>query len=528
MILRKGNVNGITLIAALGGLLFGYDTAVISGTVNALDQYFVVPLGLSELEASARLGTLVASALLGCIIGGAIASVLSERFGPRRILRLSAVLFAVSALGSAVPEFGFAAIGEGAHLDSLFVFYRIIGGIGVGLASVCSPMYIAEIAPAAIRGRLVSYNQFAIVTGILAAYFSNYGITVQGDEAWNLATGWRIMFAVEAAPALLFFWLLKAVPESPRWLILRGEREAGHKVLEDLYGAGYAARVGLSVLQQFVGINVVLYYAPEIFRSMGLGADTAMLQTVVVGVVNLVFTIVAIRWVDHHGRRPLMIAGACAMGVSMLVLGTALYLQVTGMLALVAMLVFVASFSFSWGPVCWVLLSEIFPNRIRAKGLAVAVAAQWVANYLVSASFPVLDRHPEAVPEVENFHASPIFLNDAAGGTAPWLELFIDYWNRPGSWARMPAELQAAQLALGWKMYQEVRSVSLDATPFAEWQLPMPLTLLYGEKTTASAKAMVAELAAVNPHARVVMLPGVNHMAVAVKPAVVWAALAAL
>jgi pimeloyl-ACP methyl ester carboxylesterase len=140
----------------------------------------------------------------------------------------------------------------------------------------------------------------------------------------------------------------------------------------------------------------------------------------------------------------------------------------------------------------------------------------------------VLDRHPEAVPEVENFHASPIFLNDAAGGTAPWLELFIDYWNRPGSWARMPAELQAAQLALGWKMYQEVRSVSLDATPFAEWQLPMPLTLLYGEKTTASAKAMVAELAAVNPHARVVMLPGVNHMAVAVKPAVVWAALAAL
>ena len=423
MILRKGNVNGITLIAALGGLLFGYDTAVISGTVNALDQYFVVPLGLSELEASARLGTLVASALLGCIIGGAIASVLSERFGPRRILRLSAVLFAVSALGSAVPEFGFAAIGEGAHLDSLFVFYRIIGGIGVGLASVCSPMYIAEIAPAAIRGRLVSYNQFAIVTGILAAYFSNYGITVQGDEAWNLATGWRIMFAVEAAPALLFFWLLKAVPESPRWLILRGEREAGHKVLEDLYGAGYAAResaeignsgqrggslfsfgiavvligVGLSVLQQFVGINVVLYYAPEIFRSMGLGADTAMLQTVVVGVVNLVFTIVAIRWVDHHGRRPLMIAGACAMGVSMLVLGTALYLQVTGMLALVAMMVFVASFSFSWGPVCWVLLSEIFPNRIRAKGLAVAVAAQWVANYLVSASFPVLDRHPALI-----------------------------------------------------------------------------------------------------------------------------------
>lgn len=446
MIVRKGNVNGITLVAALGGLLFGYDTAVISGTVNALDQYFVVPLGLTQLDASARLGSLVASALLGCILGGAIASVLSERFGPRRVLSLSAILFTISALGSAWPEIGFAPIGEGQHLDELFVFYRVLGGIGVGLASVCSPMYIAEIAPAATRGRLVSYNQFAIVTGILVAYFSNYGIAVQGDEAWNLSTGWRIMFAAEAVPAILFFLLLKAVPESPRWLILRGEHAEGQRVLEELYGTEYATResaeignsgqgggslfsfgiavvlvgVALSVFQQFVGINVVLYYAPEIFRSMGLGADSAMLQTVVVGVVNLVFTIVAIRWVDHHGRRLLMIAGACAMGVGMIVLGTTLYLQTTGVLALAAMLLFVASFSFSWGPVCWVLLSEIFPNRIRAKGLAVAVAAQWVANYLVSASFPVLDRHPVLV---ETFHHG--FAYWLYGGIALLAALFV-------------------------------------------------------------------------------------------------------
>jgi SP family xylose:H+ symportor-like MFS transporter len=423
----KNNLIGITMVAALGGLLFGYDTAVISGTVNALDHYFIAPRGLPEVEAGALLGSVVASALIGCIIGGALASVLCERFGRRRILSVAAILFLLSALGSAFPETGFATIGEGGHLVWLFVCYRIVGGIGVGLASVCAPMYIAEIAPPAIRGRLVSYNQFAIVSGIVIAYFVNFGISLQGDETWNLSEGWRWMFAAEAVPALWFFLLLKAIPESPRWLVMQGSRDAARQVLSNLHGAADGARelaeigesgrhssrlfsfgiplivlgVMLSVFQQLVGINAVLYYAPEIFRSMGLGGRGALLQTVIVGAVNMVFTIVAIRYVDRLGRRKLMISGACLMSLAMTVLGLCLAQQSTGPVALLAMLLFVASFAFSWGPVCWVLLSEIFPNRIRGKALAVAVAAQWISNYLVSATFPMLDRHPYLV---ERFH----------------------------------------------------------------------------------------------------------------------------
>ncbi|WP_193163790.1 D-xylose transporter XylE [Microbulbifer hainanensis] len=423
-----GQIRLLTLVACLGGLLFGYDTAVISGTVASLKSHFILPQALGEAEANSLLGFVVSSALIGCVVGGAITGYLSHRFGRRRILLLSAVLFSVSALGSALPELGFAAPGGDYTALQQFVLYRILGGIGVGMASMLSPMYIAEIAPAKARGRLVSYNQMAIVCGIVAVYFVNYGIALHGDSGWNQAWGWRWMFASELLPALLFFVLLLRVPESPRWQALNGSPEQALATLTRLQGAEAAQAamreieqstkqvsgkllsfgigllligIMLSAFQQFVGINVVLYYAPEIFKSMGAGTDAAMLQTVVVGTINVIFTLVAIKTVDRFGRKPLMISGALGMAVAMLALGTSFALQATGTVALIFMLLYVACFAYSWGPVCWVLLAEIFPNSIRSKALAVAVAAQWLANYLVSWTFPVMDGNSALV---ERFH----------------------------------------------------------------------------------------------------------------------------
>ena len=411
----------LTFIATLGGLLFGYDTAVISGTVSSLDKFFVLPFGLDEMEANARLGFLVSSALIGCIIGGVFGGLISKKFGRKNGLILAAILFLVSAIGSAMPEILIKPIGEGDHnLIYVFVVYRIIGGIGVGLASMLSPLYIAEIAPAKSRGKLVSMNQFAIIFGMLVVYFVNYYISLQGDTNWLDTVGWRWMFASEIVPASLFLFFLFFVPDTPRSLMLQsqpekalqvlikvnGEHEA-HKILDDikntvthrsgkLFSFGIAVIVFgvlISVFQQFVGINVVLYYAPEIFKSMGSGTDTALLQTIIVGAVNLIFTILAIQTVDKVGRKPLMIIGAIGMAVSMFALGTAFFTGSLGMFTLICMLVYVAAFAMSWGPVAWVLLSEIFPNEIRGKALAVAVAAQWISNYLVSWTFPMMDKN---------------------------------------------------------------------------------------------------------------------------------------
>lgn len=413
-----GQIRLLTLVACLGGLLFGYDTAVISGAVGSLKSQFILPQALGEAQANSLLGFVVSSALIGCVIGGAAAGYLSHRFGRRRILLLSAALFSLSALGSAFPELGFAAVGGDYIALEQFVFYRIIGGIGVGMASMLSPMYIAEIAPADARGRLVSYNQMAIVCGIVGVYFVNYGIALQGDTAWNQAWGWRWMFASELLPALLFFALLLRVPESPRWQALNGQpgqalatltrlqgAEAAKSAMREIESSGKEVSgkllsfgvgllligIMLSAFQQFVGINVVLYYAPEIFKSMGAADNAAMLQTVVVGTINVIFTLVAIKTVDRFGRKPLMISGALGMAVAMLALGTSFALQATGTASLLFMLLYVACFAYSWGPVCWVLLAEIFPNSIRSKALALAVAAQWIANYLVSWTFPMMD-----------------------------------------------------------------------------------------------------------------------------------------
>ncbi|MGB3774777.1 MAG: sugar porter family MFS transporter, partial [Leeuwenhoekiella sp.] len=295
----------LTLVATLGGLLFGYDTAVISGTVSSLESFFVLPFGLDETSASARLGFVVSSALIGCIIGGILGGVVSKALGRRNGLLLAASLFLVSALGSAMPEMFMEAIGEGNHtFIYYFISYRIVGGIGVGLASMLSPLYISEIAPAKVRGKLVSLNQFAIIFGMLIVYFVNYYIAGQGDDSWLDTVGWRYMFASETIPAALFLILLFFVPDTPRSLVLKDKTTRALEVLTKVNGPEEAQKiinqiqntvdrssgklfsygvpvivVGilLSVFQQFVGINVVLYYAPEIFKSMGAQTDSALL-----------------------------------------------------------------------------------------------------------------------------------------------------------------------------------------------------------------------------------------------------------
>jgi len=411
----------LTLVATLGGLLFGYDTAVISGTVSSLESFFVLPFGLDETSANARLGLVVSSALIGCIIGGISGGLISKKLGRKNGLILAAILFLFSALGSAMPEMFVKSIGEGDHtFIYIFILYRIIGGVGVGLASMLSPLYIAEIAPAKIRGKLVSLNQFAIIFGMLVVYFVNYFIAKQGDDTWLNEIGWRWMFASETIPAGIFLILLFFVPDTPRSLVLKSQPIKALEVLTKVNGVSEAKKildeiqntvvrhsgklfsfgmtviiigVLLSVFQQFVGINVVLYYAPEIFKSMGSGTDSALLQTIIVGAVNLLFTVLAILTVDKFGRKPLMIIGAFGMAISMFALGTTFFSESIGIAALVFMLVYVASFAMSWGPVTWVLLSEIFPNKIRGRAMAVAVAAQWISNYVVSWTFPMMDKN---------------------------------------------------------------------------------------------------------------------------------------
>lgn len=409
----------LTLTATLGGLLFGYDTAVISGTVESLREVFINPNNWPETLANSKHGFLVSSALIGCIIGGISGGIISLKLGRKRGLLLAAFLFFVSALGSAMPELGFAPVGDADHTFRIhFIVYRIIGGMGVGLASMLSPMYIAEIAPANIRGKLVSWNQFAIIFGMLIVYFVNYSIAKQGDDNWIHQIGWRWMFASETIPALLFMLLLLTAPETPRYLVLKGNEskaldilkrinpeKLANEVLSDIkstlsaksgklmsYGAlVIVIGVLLSVFQQFVGINVVLYYAPEIFKNMGSATNSALLQTIIVGMVNLTFTVLAIFTVDRFGRKPLMIGGAVGMAVFMITLGLLFFFGNMGILALIAILGYVACFAFSWGPITWVLLSEIFPNRIRGRAMAVAVAAQWISNLLVSWTFPIMN-----------------------------------------------------------------------------------------------------------------------------------------
>ncbi|MDZ5648356.1 D-xylose transporter XylE [Nitrospirillum sp. BR 11828] len=410
---------GLTLIATLGGLLFGYDTAVISGAMDSIDVNFIKPLNLAETAHDSLMGLTISSALAGCVVGGLVAGKMADRFGRKPTLIFAALMFLICSLGSAWPEIGLGAIGQmGPDALTPFNIYRIIGGVGVGIASLVSPLYIAEIAPAESRGRLISFNQIAIVGGIVGVYFVNWAIAGLGDETWLHSHGWRYMFASEGIPSLLFALLLLLAPDTPRYLVMRRRDNEALAVLKRLGGAtdpkvtlveieeslvvtnerlfafgGLVIFVGilLSVFQQFVGINAVLYYAPQMFKNMGMSNDSALWQTVIVGIANVGFTLVATFSVDRWGRKPLLIAGGVVMGVSMMVLGGLFASNRLGLGALLAMLAYVAGFAFSWGPVVWVLLAEMFPNAIKGKALGIAVAAQWIANLLVSWSFKVMD-----------------------------------------------------------------------------------------------------------------------------------------
>lgn len=407
-------IAGITVVATLGGLLFGYDTAVISGAEKSIQAYLINGLGLSSLAH----GATISSALIGCIIGGSLSGIISSAFGRKKALFLAAFLFFISALGSGYPEFLFFTKGEPTMgLLFMFNFYRIIGGIGVGLASAVSPMYIGEIAPADIRGRLVSINQFAIIFGMLVVYFVNWGIANGKPLEWINTIGWRWMFLSEAIPAALFGLFLFFVPETPRFLALNNQDTKALHILTRINGAEQAKvifqdiklsvqkssaklfsygkiiiliGVLLSVFQQFVGINVALYYAPRIFESMGAEKDASMLQTVVMGLINVVFTVIAIMTVDKWGRKPLLMIGSIGMAIGMFAIGALAFLKIIGISTLVFIIIYTASFMMSWGPICWVLISELFPNKIRGKAVAVAVAAQWAANYFISSTYPAM------------------------------------------------------------------------------------------------------------------------------------------
>jgi SP family xylose:H+ symportor-like MFS transporter len=361
-------------------------------------------------------GITVSSALIGCIIGGAISGLLSSSYGRKNSLILAGILFFLSALGSGSPEFLLFTKGEPSlGLLYAFNFYRIIGGIGVGLASAVCPMYIGEIAPANIRGRLVSLNQFAIIFGMLVVYFVNWGIANGQTIEWINEIGWRRMFQSEAIPAAIFAGLMFFMPETPRYLALINKNDKALSILTKINGTERAkvilsdiqkslvtskakllsygklviiVGILLSVFQQFVGINVALYYAPRIFESMGAAKDASMLQTIIMGLVNVIFTVLAIMTVDKWGRKPLLITGSIGMAIGMIAISALSFFNVIGVSTLVFIIIYTASFMMSWGPICWVLISEIFPNKIRSQAVALAVAAQWAANFFISSTYP--------------------------------------------------------------------------------------------------------------------------------------------
>ena len=423
---QKGSVGylaGIVLVAVLGGLLFGYDTAVISGAEKGLQAFFQSAKDFTYTDAWH--GFTTSSALIGCVIGALLSGLLASRLGRKKSLFVAGVLFLLSALGSYCPEFLFFTKGE-ATKSLLIAFngYRILGGIGVGLASALCPMYIAEVAPASKRGTLVSWNQFAIIFGQLVVYFVNFLIIRShvNDPAvveWTNAIGWRVMFVSEAVPAGVFARLILLVPETPRYLALNGQDEKALTVLSNINGYERAKEIlaeikatavekteklftygflvvfigcMLSVFQQIIGINAVLYFAPRIFESMGVSNN--MLFTVIMGVINITFTLVAVFSVEKLGRKPLLITGSLGMAIG--ALGVAMSNVVDlGILPVICIMVYSASFMFSWGPICWVYISEIFPNTIRSQATAIAVAFQWIFNFIVSSTFvPMYTRSP--------------------------------------------------------------------------------------------------------------------------------------
>ena len=445
----KGYLFSIVLVAVIGGLLFGYDTAVISGAEKGLQAFF---MGASDFVYTDFMhGITSSSALIGCVIGAALSGLFASRLGRKKSLIIAGVMFFLSALGSYYPEFLFFEKGQPSYsLLIAFNLYRVLGGIGVGLASAICPMYIAEVAPSDKRGKLVSWNQFAIIFGQLVVYFVNFIIlgdhiapVIQkaasglneitnnalliADSGWSITTGWRLMFVSEAIPAGLFTLLLFLVPETPRYLALRGKDQQAYNVLAKINGTSKAQEIlteikstvtqkkeklftygvlvifigiMLSVFQQAVGINAVLYFAPRIFESLGMGDP--MMQTVLMGIVNIAFTLLAIFTVEKWGRKPLLIWGSLGMALGAAgVAITSVSPSLPPIIAVTSIMVYSASFMFSWGPICWVLISEIFPNTIRGAAVAIAVAFQWIFNFIVSSTF--LPMYNMSLGSMENF-----------------------------------------------------------------------------------------------------------------------------
>lgn len=393
----------ISMVAAMGGLLFGYDTAVISGAIGSIKTKF----GLS----SALEGWAASAAIWGCVAGVAAAGVLADRFGRKPVLLLSAVLFAVSSVASALPQ----------NLTQ-FVLARILGGLGIGAASMISPLYISEVAPAENRGRLGTLYQLAIVLGINLIYWVNYRIAGWGDAAWNVELGWRYMLGSAALPALLFLLCAWFVPESPRWLMKRGRQAEALAVLERVNGPERALQVQeevrqsldheegglaelfqprfrrpltiglmLAVFSQITGINAIIYYAPQILKSVGFGTSSALAQTFLIGIINTLFTFVALWLIDLAGRRTLLLWGVSLMVVCLAGAGTAFYLKLTsGPWLLVFILGFIASFACSLGPIPWIMIAEIFPTKIRGAAMSLCILGLWLAVVAVTQFTPML------------------------------------------------------------------------------------------------------------------------------------------
>lgn len=432
----KAYLISIVMVAVLGGLLFGYDTAVISGAEKGLQAFF---LGASDFQYTDYFhGFTSSSALIGCIIGSALSGMLATNLGRKKSLIIAGILFFISAYGSMNPEFLFFEHGK-PSFDLLVVFniYRVIGGVGVGLASAICPMYIGEVAPSNIRGMLVSWNQFAIIFGQLVVYFVNFIIlgehtnpvieqigqgfskVAAGSDPWTIATGWRYMFGSEMVPAGLFAILICFVPETPRYLVMSGHDDKAREILGRINGFANADSIlhdikntitvkteclmtygfmcifigiMLSVFQQAVGINAVLYYAPRIFGDMGM--TDPMVNTVVMGVVNILFTLVAVFTVEKLGRKPLLIVGSIGMAIGAFGVAVTFGNESLSLVTMLSIMVYSASFMFSWGPICWVLIAEIFPNTIRGAAVAIAVAFQWIFNFIVSSTFvPMFNMH---------------------------------------------------------------------------------------------------------------------------------------
>ncbi|WP_280771668.1 sugar porter family MFS transporter [Salipaludibacillus daqingensis] len=397
----------IAMVASIGGILFGYDTAVIAGAIGSLQVYFDL--------SPAMVGWAVSSALLGCLIAALLAAKVADNFGRKKTLMIAGVLFGVSAILSAIPpNFAF------------FILARMIGGIGIGLASIVVPMYISEISPKKNRGVLTSFYQVAITLGILIIYFVNFRVSESGNAAWNVEMGWRIMLGSEVIPAIIFIVLLFFIPETPRWLVLNGDLLRGQEVLKKIGSTESESKekvkeiqstiqldkenkkyklfsktwkpalfvgVGLAILQQASGINVIMYYATEIFNEFQIGGteNAGFYQSVLIGLVNFLATFIAIIFIDRVGRKPILIFGSIGMAISMSAVGLMIYMQIINFFILILVFMYIIFFAFSWGPIAWILISEIFPNKLRAKVMSISVFVLWFSNIVVAQTFPMIN-----------------------------------------------------------------------------------------------------------------------------------------